>query len=74
MNTPKEDRDEAFYFGFFTEMTTWSKQMWEDELASHHITEGEDEQFSATAERLWAVYSEEEKAEFKSTLDDWLDS
>ena len=73
-NTPKEDRNDAFYFDAFTSMTTWSANMWRDELASHGIEESDDEMFGATAERLWNAYTEEERAEFASDYDDWLDA
>lgn len=74
MNTPKNERNDAFYFDAFTSMTTWSSQMWRDELASHGITESDGEQFGATAERLWNAYSAKEREEFASNYDDWLDS
>lgn len=73
-NTPKDKRDEAFYFDAFTTSSTWSATMWRDELAAHNIEPGEDEMFGATAERLWNAYTDEEKAEFCSTYDDWLDA
>lgn len=72
--TPKSDRDDAFYFDAFTSASTWSDSMWRDELAAHGIEESEDEQFGATAERLWNAYSEAERTEFASNYDDWLDA
>lgn len=73
MNTPKAERDSAFYFEAFTCLSTWSVTMWRDELAAHGLQEGE-EHFGATAERLWNVYTEKERAEFASNYDDWLDA
>lgn len=73
-NTPKEDRDNEFYFDAFTTASTWSADMWRDELASHNIAESEDDQFGATAERLWCAYTQGEKDEFTSNYDDWLDA
>ena len=72
--TPKEHRDDGFYFDAFTSMSTWSANMWRDELVAHGIVESEDEHFGATAARLWSTYSEEERAKFASDYDDWLDA
>ena len=74
MSTPKEYRNDEFYFDAFTSMTTWSSEMWRDELASHGIAESDDEHFVATAERLWDTYTEKERAEFVANYDDWLDA
>lgn len=75
MNTSKEDRDEAFYVDAFTSMTTWGPGVFEADCAEHGIEYDPDEDaFGLIAEKLWEAYSDNERAEFCSDYDDWLDA
>lgn len=73
-NTPKEERDSAFYRDAFTSSSTWGPGNFEAECADHAVIPGDDELFCHTADRLWNALNSEEIAQFASDYDDWLDA
>lgn len=74
MSTPKEDRDSQFYEDAYTSMTTWEPGVFKTECQEHGIAPEDGESFGQTAWRLWNCLSDDEKAEFASDCDDWLDA
>ncbi len=75
MNTPKEERDSAFYQDAFTSSSTWGKGDFERFVQEIGFKEDDpDDFFGQRAFRLWEFMNDEQKAEFASNLDDWLDS
>ena len=75
LNTPKAERTSDFYRDAFTESTTWGAgNYFEAECAAHGIIPATDEFFCHTADRLWSAMSDEERSQFVSDYDDWLDA
>ncbi len=75
MNTPKEERDTNFYRDAFTSSSTWGKGDFERFMADVGYTDDDpDDFFGQRASRVWEAMTDEQKAEFASDFDDWLDS
>jgi len=75
LNTPKADRDDEFYQDQFTSSSNWCPGEFERFVREIGFVEPEpDECFGHRAWRVWDAMSREQREEFASNLDDWLDA
>lgn len=73
-NTPKEERDYWLYQDQFTSASNWGPGDFErfvEELGI--IEEAPEDFFAQRAWRVWDAITEEQRAEFASDFDYWLD-
>lgn len=75
LNTPKQERDSSFYEDQFTDSTNWGPGQFEAFCAEIGFIEPDAEDFFGhRASRVWEAMTEQQKADFVSDFDDWLDA
>ncbi len=74
-NTPKEERDSAFYLDQFTASSNWGPGEFEKHCVSIGFTEPDTEDFFGhRASRAWEAMTQDEKNQYSSDFDYWLDA
>lgn len=74
LNTPKSDRDDAFYQDAFTSATNWGPNEFEKFLTELGFREDDpDDFFGQRAWRVWDAMTAEQRKDFVENFDDWLD-
>ena len=75
LNTPKAERDSAFYEDQFTSASNWGPREFENYCEVIGFVEPDTEDFFGNrASRVWGAMTEEQKADFARSFDDWLDA
>ena len=74
MNTPKTERTSDFYMDAFTSSSNWGPGEFEKFAAEVGVKDDPEDFFGQRAWRVWDSMTEEQRAEFSSDFDYWLDS
>ena len=75
LNTPKAERNEDFYQDQFTSSSNWGPGEFEKFCQEINFVEPDNEDhFGQRAWRVWDAMTREQRKEFASNFDDWLDA
>jgi hypothetical protein len=75
LNTPKSERTDAFYEDQFTSSSNWGPGEFEKFVQEIGFVEPDSDDFICQrALRVWEAMTRQQREEFASAFDDWLDA